>query len=269
MYRGFKIKFNKKENVEFLSSPFEKRYYINKGRELYSSYQNEIKYTLDSFILDDGTIDGSKMQENWFSQIEADVFISHSHKDEEDAIAFAGWLYEKFNLIAFIDSCIWGYSDKLLNTIDKLKCSNGNGNYDYDKRNRSTSIVHMMLSTALTMMIDNTETIFLLNTNNAINTSSVISDTTNSPWLYSEITISKLIQKKEPKRHYRRTVLFSKALLDSLNENVIAKFEVDTEHLDSITEITLNKWVTECNLLHKKYQYSLDALYYLRPPKKL
>jgi len=125
----------------------------------------------------------------------------------------------------------------------------------------------MMLSTALTMMIDNTESIFLLNTNNAIKTSSEILGTTSSPWLYSEITISKLIQKKDPKRHYRRTVLFSKSILDNLNESIVAKFKVDTEHLSSISEISLLKWVTEFNQLHKEYQYPLDALYTVVHPK--
>ena len=127
----------------------------------------------------------------------------------------------------------------------------------------------MMLSTALTMMIDNTESIFLLNTNNAISTSSIIAETTNSPWIYSEITISKLIQKKEPKNHYKRRVLFSKAILDELNESTIAKFKIDTEHLSRISKITLNNWLLEFNKTNKRYRYPLDALYFVKPQKNL
>ena len=265
MYRGFKLKLDDIDNVEFLKSRFKRFNYINKGKELFESFRNDIKYKLDSFILEDGTINGTAMQRNWFPQIEADIFISHSHKDEELALALAGWLYEKFEIISFIDSCVWGYSNELLKIIDKRYCLKEDGYYDYNMRNFSTSIVHMMLSTALTMMIDNTESIFLLNTNNSINTSSFIKESTNSPWLYSEITISKLIQKKEPKRHYRRTKLFSKKILDNLNENF--KFDVDTEHLRLINETNLEDWVNETKL--SDYGYPLDVLYSLFPQKKL
>lgn len=53
------------------------------------------------------------MQSYWFPKINADIFLSHSHKDEKLIIAFAGWLKDTFNLDVFIDSCIWGYSNDL------------------------------------------------------------------------------------------------------------------------------------------------------------
>ena len=33
------------------------------------------------------------MQNDWFSQVSADIFISHSHNDKDVANTFAGWLY--------------------------------------------------------------------------------------------------------------------------------------------------------------------------------
>ena len=48
------------------------------------------------------------------------IFISHSHKDINKVIAFAGWLKTNFGLEAFIDSCSWGYCDELLKIIDLL-----------------------------------------------------------------------------------------------------------------------------------------------------
>src|SRR5574344_1933956 len=121
---------------------------------------------ISSFADEDDSLDGSKMQENWFPKIKADIFISHSHNDED--LALAGWLKETFGVTAFIESCVWGYVNKLLKKIDDVYCFNGNHSYSYEKRNYSTSHVHMMLSVALTQMIDNTECLFFLNTPNSL-----------------------------------------------------------------------------------------------------
>lgn len=109
MYSGFEIKINE--------SVFNKDYFtelVVDGKERYTSVKKEIKEIIDSFTLDSGKIDGNKMQSNWFPQIKADIFLSHSHQDEKLAIALSEWMYQNFGLIVFIDSCIWGYSNKLL-----------------------------------------------------------------------------------------------------------------------------------------------------------
>ena len=67
-------------------------------------------------------IDGTRLQEEWFpseyfdSQFE--VFISHAHKDETTVKKLAGFLYEKYGLRSFIDSCYWGYANDLLRDLD-------------------------------------------------------------------------------------------------------------------------------------------------------
>ena len=64
-------------------------------------------------------LNGNKIQIDWFPQISADIFISHSHDDEDLANAFAGWLYDEFKLTSFIDSNAWGYVDELLTLFNK------------------------------------------------------------------------------------------------------------------------------------------------------
>lgn len=145
MYRGFNLSL--KENC-FEQDDFEKLQEI--GSESFSNQRAKIIEKISSFANGDGFLDGSKMQANWFPQIKADIFISHSHKDEALAIALAGWLKDTFGLTAFIDSCVWGYANELLKQIDAVYCLNGNHSYSYEKRNYSTSHVHMMLSVALT-----------------------------------------------------------------------------------------------------------------------
>ncbi len=39
----------------------------------------------------------SQVEKAWFHNIEADIFLSHSHKDEKLAIAFARWLKKSWD----------------------------------------------------------------------------------------------------------------------------------------------------------------------------
>lgn len=176
------------------------------GCSIYSKHENEVKECLSEFITEDGIINGTALKEHWFSISKKDVFISHSHKDINKVKAFAGWLNQTFGLETFIDSCAWGYCDDLLRKIDDKYCYNAKTNtYNYNLRNYTTSHVHMMLSTALTEMIDNTECIIFFNTPNSINLSEELDNvkgkqSTISPWIYHELSASTMIQIKPPKR---------------------------------------------------------------------
>ena len=146
---------------------------LEHGRAIYKKHEEEVHNCLAQYITEDGVINGTALKEHWFSISKKDVFISHSHDDINKVIAFAGWLHDAFGLEAFIDSCSWGYCDDLLNRIDKRYCYKPKTNtYDYDLRNYTTSHVHMMLSTALTEMIYNTECIIFFNTPQSINMAS-------------------------------------------------------------------------------------------------
>ena len=173
----------------------------NQGYRLFLESKKKVEKELNEFLESDGSIDGTSMQNDWFPQIESDIFISHSHNDYEKAITLAGWLNETFKLDVFIDSCVWGSADVLLKKIDDSYCWMSDvGSYSYEKRNYSTSHVHMMLSAALTSMIDKSECLLFLNTPNTINTKDVIEQKTKSPWIYLEIQISQLVRKKIPER---------------------------------------------------------------------
>ena len=242
------------------------------GKTYTSVQENNIKKTIDSYLFSNGTLNGSNMQENWFPQIKADIFISHSHKDEKLALALAGWLKETFGLTAFIDSCVWGYSNNLLKLIDDVYCRNINRNsYDYDKRNYSTSHVHMMLSVALTQMIDNTECLFFLNTPNSITPDTIINKT-ESPWIYSEISISQLLRKKDL-QEYRIMEQNESLKTFSEDKKLNIQYDLPTDHLVDINGYVLRKWEEtwkDIGISSKYPQYSenlrihaLDKLYEL------
>ena len=267
MYRGFNL---------LLEDNYFEQYDVERlqeiGSESISHQKAKIIEKISSFADEDGFLDGSKMQENWFPRIKADIFISHSHKDEAFAIALAGWLQETFGLTAFIDSCVWGYANELLKQIDDVYCLNGNHSYSYEKRNYSTSHVHMMLSVALTQMIDNTECLFFLNTPNSITPNTIINQT-ESPWIYSEIATTHLIRR----RHFSEYRL--KRMVESFSKGAKIpppiKYVLPVDHLTDIDNRVLGYWKkswqyeVSCNRNFPQYSenlnvHPLDKLYEIK-----
>lgn len=194
--------------------------------------KNLIENKLSSFIDSNGIIDGTKLQDNWFSNANYDVFISHSHKDIELAKYLASWLNKQYKLNVFIDSCIWGYSDKLLELIDRKYCYNSNTKtYSYQKRNYTTSHIHMMLNTALMMTIDSSDLIFFLNTENSVSSTSN-KDKTKSPWIYSELAITKMITKKA-----NSELLLERRFSEKADKDIAVEYNLYLEHLKKIKSI--------------------------------
>lgn len=225
-----------------------------------------IKYVTDK------EIDGSKIQNEWFPQIDADIFISHSHKDRNLACALAGWLHTNFGLKCFIDFNVWGYCEDLLEDMNSRlsdKRSNGEGGYLYNHQsaNQVSQHVNAMLSIALQKMIDKVETVIFLNTHNAVQ---VCTDShmnkTYSPWIYSEIISTQIVRKKPllVYRHYAtlqhgaRMALFESA--QSVMQWAIS-YSVSLKHLVPLNEDNLNRWKEKYDSNKSNYDYALDALY--------
>lgn len=180
----------------------------------------------------------SEIKEIYFPILDNyDIFISHSHNDLDYAKQLAVLFYCNYKLKAFIDAPIWEYCDKLIRLIDNKYCVKEFRNkkpdlYDYQKRNITTSHVHMILSNALMQMIDKCKYFFFINTENSIIPeikSEEFVKRTKSPWIYNEIMVTKLIQKKPVPFNFGEEDL-------SINEqeNVNMIHEIDLEHLFKI-----------------------------------
>lgn len=259
MYRGFELKDLKKS---FFGDNF--RNYYSTGKSNFEGYKSEIQRTLKAFENSDKSLNGDKMQSNWFPQIKADIFLSHSHDDEDLVIAFAGWLKEKFAIDVFIDSCVWKYSKDLQNIIDR-HYSIDDGKLIYDRVLYASSHVHMMLNTALMQMIDNCECIMFLNTPNSIRPNEVVNKVV-SPWIYSELGMTKLIKWKDIKDH-RRSVLIEKS--ENFSEQLSIGYNLDTEHLTKLNLDDLKFWNRQVprlkTLTFMDSRKSLDILYEMKP----
>ena len=193
--------------------------------------------SLTQFINDDGVVDGDSVLSDYFPTIEADVFISHSHNDLNMALALSQWLFEEFGLIAFVDSYIWGSGDKLIRMLDDKYCYKPERRiYDYDKRNLTTSFIHLMLASAISTTIDSCPCLMFINSPNSMS-GNPGGNKTGSPWIFYELLMAKLLQRKEPE-----TRMFAHGGI--LNESLEFKIEksVPVDNLRQLSIEDLKSW---------------------------
>ncbi|MBB1074921.1 hypothetical protein HUU62_10930 [Rhodoferax sp. 4810] len=240
--------------------------YLTAGRTIHSENKAVVEKNLETFKNANGDLQAKKIIENWFPEIKSNVFLSHSHNDQELVIGFAGWLKETFGLKSFIDSTVWGYSDQLLKLIDDEYCFNSSSEtYVYSKRNRSTSHVHMMLSTALMDMIDRCECTIFINTQSSFKPSEYFKSQgqTESPWIYSEIAMTRMLRERLPKEH--RDLYISKSASLSLehfreSKELRIEYPADLLHLTPLNLQNLDAWAQE-ESNRERGASSLDSLY--------
>lgn len=264
MYKGFNVVINDKEEFQD---------YYEAGSSLFDKQKEFIRKNLEVYIKPDGYLSQEKMEGDWFPKTDAHVFLSHSHKDIDFVIAFAGWLKEKFDITAFIDSLIWGNADTLLRSIDEHYCVSSRyedgsiKTFGYNLRNKSTSNVHMMLYTALMKMIDQTECLMFINTPSSIQWSDMLSQTsaTLSPWIYGELLASKLIRNRSKIKHRQQ---IEKAYMEHVEESTgpDMEYNFNTKHLIDITDKDLLEFKEKA--ANKNKFDALDTLYRLTENKK-
>lgn len=242
--------------------------YASAGENVRSGNRSRISEALEKFTNASGSLDAASLSKRWFPMVKSDVFISHSHDNESEALGMAGWLKTEFGLNAFVDSTVWKSADGLLKEIDDTHCLQDDGSYNYRKRNRSTSHVHMMLAMAIAEMIDNSECLLFLNTPESISPKKTIEGghQTSSPWIYAEIAISRIVRERSLSRSRRERLQKSME-----SRTVVAMDSVDivhplnVRHLAEIGETELLAWqikhaVEEC-------ENPLDLLYEMVPPR--
>lgn len=241
----------------------------------FGSKHNSVKDNIKDLIKSD-SLSASQISEDWFPQVEADVFISHSSSDKELALALAGWLVINFGINSFIDSLFWNYAGDLLTEINNEYSERRNTRengvlYNHQKCNKASEHVNILLNAALHKLIDKTESVFFLNTDNSIQVfdhEGRIIQNTYSPWIFSEILCTQIVRKKpliyyRPKYNIQSTILEHSDIKDFQLEtrSLEIPYEVSLRHLENVSERELEKW------LHmdksKFFGYPLDGLYYL------
>ncbi|MEL5899105.1 hypothetical protein AAGC94_13665 [Clostridium sporogenes] len=249
---------------------------FDKYKDIGKNHLNQQKTSCGDALKDyiiNGTADGTKLQDDWFPQVNADIFISHSRNDIDLAQGLAGWLNQTFGLNCFIDSNVWGYADKLLEIINsqysnKRIDKDGGYLYSHEKCNTASKHVNVMLSIALQKMIDKTEATFVLNTDNCIKKyEDVYTTSTYSPWIYTEIVCTELVRKRPLSEYRPHITKVGQESIKSYNASeYCAAYKVSLEHLKDINISILcdwkNKQIDSC-------KYALDKLYLITHPEKM
>lgn len=231
--------------------------YLSDGQAVKRANNSAAQSGLDAFFDGDGSLLATKIMDDWFPQVNAKVFISHSHKDEKIAIGLAGWLKDKLGISSFIDSCVWGYAPRLLKKLDTDFCLKDSGYYDYERRNITNGHVNMMLATSLTKMIDQCECIIFLNTPNSISCKGCIEkDGTESPWIYAEIEATRLLRENTPERRQMMVKASMEGRTIVLDEAISVKYDLNLKHLPLLEKSHILK-------LDKCGKTGIDALDFL------
>lgn len=241
MFKCYNLLQGKKVVKEFLQNT----YNINSDKYFSetANIQERILENVNKLTNGENYLDGDVIQAEWFPTINAKVFISHSHEDLATAL-FLKKKFDEVNVPAFVDSVVWGYCDDLLKKIDNKYCRNsGSHTYNYKKRNNTTAAVHMMLSNALTQMMDKCECVLFLNTHNS-NLKDCCGRTvaTASPWIFHEISMMKVLRQQTPRRllnEQKRT-----RTIDSISQTTQFIHNIPIWELPKIDASELISWLS-------------------------
>ncbi len=266
MFSGFNLEIDAESVMNTFNSSFDEYKKIG---------ENHLKQNIEDYncnlkkLINCKNINGSQLQNHWFPEIEADIFLSHSHKDCDLANALAGWMHKTFGLKVFVDSNVWGYSDELLEELNSRysnkRHDNKNGYlYDHESCCKASAHVNIMLSTALHKMIDNVECVMLLNTDNSVQVfKEECFNSTYSPWIYSEIMCSQIIRKKPLicYREYSELMhCYESTNIKCDSSDLIISYIIPLKHLKPIDFGDLIMWHYKYNNTTFK-DYPLDSLY--------
>ncbi|OMC78459.1 toll/interleukin-1 receptor domain-containing protein [Viridibacillus sp. FSL H8-0123] len=278
MFRGYNLDLSINEKQSFLGiSDQEIEDYEKELKNLKSILKSKVTDTVVLPREKDGKIDGSKLINDWFPGHKSDVFISHSHNDTRTAKRLAVWLNKNFGLTVFIDSIVWGSANELLKGIDNehsvLERKDGNITYNYNTRNYTTSHVHMMLSTALNDIIDQTECLIFLNTPESLSVNEAKDKKTNSPWIYNELKIASIVRKIDPRKLEYKMILEKSYREFSQQEqrsfDVLYHVDDELSKMESLNTDILQEWLNNFNTSLSNEFHALDILYFGKEVSKV
>ncbi|MBG9992135.1 MULTISPECIES: hypothetical protein [unclassified Pseudoalteromonas] len=272
MFEAFNLKLNHDQlglilTPEHLSKIPEYKSFLKD--DLYANSNSHLEKLREHLIESKDVLDGEKIIGDWFPLHHFDIFISHSHKDENLVIILALILKLNCNLNVFIDSLFWGFADDLLKEIDnKYAYDSVTQTYSYETRNKTTSNVFLMLNAALIDVIDKSECLIFFNSENSIYQGGDSSKLYNSesystsPWLMSELNFSSKARKVYPERIplTSRNTQFNESLSKSASDSVDIKYKLPIEHLNSLSQSKFLEWIS---YICDNELLSHDALDYL------
>ncbi|KSY30187.1 MULTISPECIES: hypothetical protein [Enterobacteriaceae] len=238
------------------------------------SDRESVKQSIINYVKENEDIDTEKLIGDIFPKFTPHLFISHKSQDAGLAIKLANILFEKYDILSFIDSQVWHHINDIQKILDEEFSKKSEGLYDYRKSNIVSSNIFAMLSSSLYRTIDDSDGFIFIDRATKPNTARITHSTisqinTESPWIYLENIYSNLIRKKS---HNRSQIIIAKAGLEKLAEDVSVstesrkepKFTYTAESVDSRTIQTIAKVLDTPYDKRKKHPLEgLDFVYSL------
>ncbi|WRA05869.1 toll/interleukin-1 receptor domain-containing protein [Helicobacter pylori] len=190
--KAFKVDLDNSKNQSILkpnSRPSNNQaHQVNEAAEKIDKLIQNAKHSNDDIVLK-----RNEIKEAFFSPFKpqlknAQVFLSHSHADKNEALKVKGYLEEYLDAeCVFIDSLFWDYKDDVLNKLAK-----------YDDISRIKDAFTLILRESLQDMIEKCPYFVFLQSKNSVSLNQGLSQITYSAWIYEELKIAHSISESRP-----------------------------------------------------------------------
>ncbi len=203
--KAFKIDLDSSENQSILKSST--RYSNNQAHTRPSNNQahqvDEAAKKIDKLIKNAPYSNGNiilnhnEIKEAFFNPFKpqlknAQVFLSHSHADKNEALKVKGYLEEDLDAeCVFIDSLFWDYKDDVLNKLAEY------AEYDDNDISVIEDAFTLILRESLQDMIEKCPYFVFLQSKNSVSNQG-LSRITYSAWIYEELRIAHSISESCP-----------------------------------------------------------------------
>ncbi len=181
--KAFKVDLDSRENQSILKSSTRcsnnQAHQINEAtKKIYELIKNA-KHSNDGIVLNH-----NKIKEAFFSPFKpqlknAQVFLSHSHADKNEALEIKDYLESQTKHKVFIDSLFWDYKDDVLNELA-----------EYDDISRIKDAFTLILRESLECMIKKCPYFVFLQSKNSVSLNQDLLKITYSAWIYEELRIA-------------------------------------------------------------------------------
>ncbi|GAA9657258.1 toll/interleukin-1 receptor domain-containing protein [Helicobacter pylori] len=200
--KAFKVDLDSRENQSILKSSTRcsnnQAHQINEAtKKIYELIKNA-KHSNDGIVLNH-----NKIKEAFFSPFKpqlknAQVFLSHSHADKNEALKVKGYLEEDLDAeCVFIDSLFWDYKDDVLNKLAEY------AEYDDNDISVIEDAFTLILRESLQDMIEKCPYFVFLQSKNSVSNQGLsrnqdLLKITHSAWIYEELKIAHSISESRP-----------------------------------------------------------------------
>ncbi|MCQ2759538.1 toll/interleukin-1 receptor domain-containing protein [Helicobacter pylori] len=186
--KAFVVDLDSRENQSILKSSTRcsnnQAHQVNEAVKKIDKLIKNAKHSNDGIILNH-----NKIKEAFFSPFKpqlknAQVFLSHSHADKNEALKVKGYLESETNRRVFIDSLFWDYKDDVLNKLAEY------AEYDDNDISVIEDAFTLILRESLQDMIEKCPYFVFLQSKNSVSLNQGLSRITYSAWIYEELRIA-------------------------------------------------------------------------------